>query len=168
MQTFLPHPSFEDSAKALDYRRLGKQRVEAWQILQTLAGLSKGWANHPASIMWKDHPLALCDYGIAMCVEWVRRGYSDSMATKFAHIREGLRELHSGPWMPGFLGCDAFHASHRRSLSEKDFNHYGPQWKDIPATGYLWPKWSGKAWELWHIDRSTRYVVLTLDRPLTQ
>ena len=36
MQTFLPYPSFVESAKALDNKRLGKQRVEAYQILKTL------------------------------------------------------------------------------------------------------------------------------------
>jgi hypothetical protein len=28
MQTFLPYPGFDESARALDDRRLGKQRVE--------------------------------------------------------------------------------------------------------------------------------------------
>ena len=42
MQTFLPYPDFTQSAKTLDYRRLGKQRVEAWQILNALRGVSKG------------------------------------------------------------------------------------------------------------------------------
>ena len=36
MQTFLPHSSFKDTFKVLDYKRLGKQRVEAHQILNIL------------------------------------------------------------------------------------------------------------------------------------
>ena len=36
MQTFLPHRSFSKSAETLDYRRLGKQRVEAKQILEAI------------------------------------------------------------------------------------------------------------------------------------
>lgn len=36
MNTFLPYPSFKDSAKCLDNKRLGKQRVECLQILRTL------------------------------------------------------------------------------------------------------------------------------------
>ena len=36
MNTFLPYSDFIRSAKCLDYKRLGKQRVEAWQIYQTL------------------------------------------------------------------------------------------------------------------------------------
>ena len=38
VNTFLPYPDFVKSAKALDYKRLGKQRVEAWQILRALRG----------------------------------------------------------------------------------------------------------------------------------
>jgi hypothetical protein len=37
MQTFLPYPDFRESARVLDNKRLGKQRVECLQILQTLA-----------------------------------------------------------------------------------------------------------------------------------
>ena len=36
MQTFLPYPSFEETASILDYRRLGKQRVEGFQILNII------------------------------------------------------------------------------------------------------------------------------------
>lgn len=36
MQTFLSDYSFTHSARVLDDRRLGKQRVEAWQIYNTL------------------------------------------------------------------------------------------------------------------------------------
>ena len=36
MQTFLPYKSFEKSAKCLDYKRLGKQRIETWQIYSAL------------------------------------------------------------------------------------------------------------------------------------
>ena len=36
MQTFLPYPDFAASAAALDDRRLGKQRVEALQVLRAL------------------------------------------------------------------------------------------------------------------------------------
>lgn len=38
MQTFLPYASYTKSAKALDNKRLGKQRVETLQVLQVLLG----------------------------------------------------------------------------------------------------------------------------------
>ena len=55
MQTFLPYESFEETAKCLDYRRLGKQRIEAYQIIDLLEQENAGidisflpWGNHPA------------------------------------------------------------------------------------------------------------------------
>ena len=66
MQTFLPYPDFKQSAACLDYRRLGKQRVEGVQILKAILGEKslndkpyKGWLNHPATLMWKPYPIAL-------------------------------------------------------------------------------------------------------------
>ena len=41
MQTFLPYPDFVKSALVLDYRRLGKQRVEARQILDIIVNDKK-------------------------------------------------------------------------------------------------------------------------------
>lgn len=41
MQTFLPYPSAERSARVLDNRRLGKQRVECLQILAVLCDIHK-------------------------------------------------------------------------------------------------------------------------------
>lgn len=39
VNTFLVYPDFRRSARALDYRRLGKQRVEAYQILNLIQDL---------------------------------------------------------------------------------------------------------------------------------
>ena len=47
MQTFLPYKSFTKSAASLDWRRLGKQRVENLQLMQALVGwrvISNNWA----------------------------------------------------------------------------------------------------------------------------
>lgn len=45
MQTFLPYPNFAASARVLDNRRLGKQRVECVQILKAIQpGYATGWA----------------------------------------------------------------------------------------------------------------------------
>ncbi len=54
MQTFLPYPDFAESARVLDNKRLGKQRVEVLQILNVLTDSTrKGWRNHPAVAMWR-------------------------------------------------------------------------------------------------------------------
>ena len=49
VQTFLPDPDFVATARLLDGRRLGKQRVEALQILRALHRQSYGWKAHRPS-----------------------------------------------------------------------------------------------------------------------
>ena len=92
MQTFLPYSDFEKSAKVLDYRRLGKQRVEGYQIMKALLNLteSKAWRNHPATAMWRGHEGALALYCKTMCEEWIRRGYNDSLLPFFNEYIEKL------------------------------------------------------------------------------
>ena len=69
MQTFLPYSSFNKSLKVLDWRRLGKQRVEAMQILNVLLERTetKGWRNHPITRMSEGYEPALQLYH-NMCI----------------------------------------------------------------------------------------------------
>jgi len=144
MQTFLPYASFMDSAKVLDRQRLGKQRVEAWQLLNALSpmrGESKGWVNHPALRMWVGHRRSLALYGITMCYEWTRRGYRDTMAERFRPFVRGLF-----PVAPAWLGDEDFHLSHRSNLIRKMPEHYGSIWPDVPPDmPYVWPTQKGIA-----------------------
>ena len=78
MQTFLPYPDFKKSLQTLDYRRLGKQRVEAYQILRAIK-YGGGWQHHPVTKMWRNHINALKLYHNLCIDEWVRRGYKNSM-----------------------------------------------------------------------------------------
>lgn len=64
MQTFLPYADFSGSAAALDPRRLGKQRVEAIQVLRGLTVPGYGWRHHPAVRMWAGYEEALVRYGL--------------------------------------------------------------------------------------------------------
>ena len=82
MQTFLPYSSFIKSVRCLDRQRLGKQRVEALQILNALNGKSKGWTNHPATKMWRGYEEALCLYKDLCIQEWMERGYKNTMFCK--------------------------------------------------------------------------------------
>jgi hypothetical protein len=140
MQTFLPVPNFQESARILDYKRLGKQRVEAAQILKALGidypfknkqPKSNAWVNHPATLMWKDHTNALIYYLNHMIYEWVRRGYNNTMPTLSI---EGLIK------MPDWIGNNKFHASHRSNLLRKDFNYYSKfGWEEPDNLDYYWP-----------------------------
>ena len=140
MQTFLPYPSFNESAKCLDYRRLGKQRVEAYQILRALTGESKGWVNHPATKMWRGYEVALAKYGSEMCKEWKRRGYKDSLYDKFAlyvaaHIDRYTLTFQLPSWIDGPI-----HASHRSNLLRKNKEFYSKyEWVEPDNLSYVWP-----------------------------
>lgn len=138
MQTFLPYPSFAETAAVLDRQRLGKQRVEAWQILRTLRGEGKlGWRNHPAVLMWTGHERALAAYGLAICDEWLLRGYQDTMRPRF---EDALVSDQRDSGFPLWLGNPPFHASHRANLLRKAPGFYAAYgWTEDPALPYVWP-----------------------------
>lgn len=137
MQTFLPYPSFTQSAKCLDRQRLGKQRVEVLQILKTLRDGSR-WENHPAVRMWRDFELTLIDYGTAVCIEWLTRGYRDTCADKIAAFVDDF--VIGRRYTPHWLGDEDFHLSHRSNLIRKLPEHYGTLWPDVPDDlPYVWP-----------------------------
>jgi hypothetical protein len=69
MQTFLPYPDFKKSLHTLDYRRLGKQRVEAHQIIRVIK-FSRGYSRHPGVRMWHGDINALKLYYNLAIDEW--------------------------------------------------------------------------------------------------
>jgi hypothetical protein len=146
MQTFLPYPSFVKSAQCLDYRRLGKQRIETKQIWMALMGLSKngGWVNHPAVKMWKGREDSLIWYGEIMCEEWIRRGYNDTTLPWFRSIKAERVKVNPSIPMPNWLGIPEFHAAHRGTLLFKQPDHYKSfGWNETPQYQYWWPTQNG-------------------------
>ena len=138
MQTFLPYANFIETARVLDYRRLGKQRVEAWQILRALNGETRGWVNHPATKMWDGYQTALAVYGLAMCIEWRRRGYKDTMTERFSDLLIPLMIVTAK--MPPWLGREDFHLSHQSKLLQKFPEYYREYFPDAPVDlEYVWP-----------------------------
>ena len=53
MQTFLPYEDFAESAQALDDRRLGKQRVEAKQIIDIIRKKRQRHNEYIAQAIWR-------------------------------------------------------------------------------------------------------------------
>jgi hypothetical protein len=70
VQTFLPYPDFVESAKVLDRKRLGKQRVEAIQVVRALTREQYGWRHHPVVAMWRGYEEALGRYGFTIVDAW--------------------------------------------------------------------------------------------------
>tara|TARA_R100000995_G_C3475218_1_gene120550 strand:+ start:605 stop:1069 length:465 start_codon:yes stop_codon:yes gene_type:complete len=137
MQTFLPYKSFTKSAQALDWKRLGKQRVEAMQIFNALTGVPTksgkaytGWLNHPAVVMWKGYEEALLLYKNKMIEEWILRGYNNTM--EMIGVSDDVA-------MPHWLGNSRLHASHRSNLLRKDFEFYSQyDWGESDDMEYYW------------------------------
>lgn len=136
VNTFLPHPDYVKSAKDLDNKRLGKQRVEAYQILKANLGFTQGWKNHPAAIMWRGYEGALCNYAIAICDEWTQRGFKDSIKSQILQIKDTLpEETFEVPW---WLGIPELHESHQSNLRRKNPIHYVYAVAD--DISYKWPR----------------------------
>ncbi|MFE9809266.1 MSMEG_6728 family protein [Streptomyces sp. NPDC005227] len=149
MQTFLPYPDFTRSAQVLDRARLGKQRVEALQVLRGLTVPGYGWRHHPAVRMWTGYEEALVRYGLDVCAVWVRSGHADTCAatltTDFARHRPGTavrdqQRLADAGELPPWLGDPAFHQSHQSALLRKAPEVYASSFPDVPDDlPYVWP-----------------------------
>lgn len=156
MQTFLPYPGFERSARSLDLRRLGKQRVEALQVVRALTRPGYGWRHHPAVLMWQGHEEALGRYGLTCCEVWVEDGRPDTCtASILVDLREaGIEvvrsegELVAAGAMPRWLGDEDLHLSYRSALVRKDPDHYRALFPGVPDDlPYVWPVRSAAAVE---------------------
>lgn len=146
MQIFLPYSDFRKSLQTLDNKRLGKQRVETYQIISAITRRPKldgtpykGWLNHPCTVMWKNHVNALKEYLNISITEWIIRGFNNTML--FEDISEPVI-------YPSFIGNERFHSSHRANLLKKEpeyYNQYG--WIENPADPYVWLDKDGKWYE---------------------
>jgi hypothetical protein len=145
MQTFLPYSNFQKSAQCLDYKRLGKQRVEAWQIYLVLTKEKYGWKNHPIVKMWKGYEQALLYYGKCICIEWIKRGYKDTLLIKFEkELEKEYCEEDIEDYMynkPFWLGNQKFHSAMRSNLLRKNKEWYSQfGWKEPDNLPYIWFK----------------------------
>lgn len=134
VNTFIPYTDFKKIARVLDTKRLGKQRVEAKQILNILLKHTekKGFINHPIVFMWRGHEQALKLYYNTMIDEWIRRGYVNNMK-KYRLVK--TVEL---PW---FMFSKPILMSHRASLLRKNPKHYSKYFKAHPSYlkhSYIW------------------------------
>ena len=130
MQTFLPYKNFYKSAKVLDQKRLGKQRVEVLQLLNSIKASKedrpyKGWKNHPCRKMWylkdsHDHSNALVEYGLDVCIAYYVEKNNHSY--------------------PEWLGRKDIHKSHRSMLIQKQPEWYRDIWpEEEDDLEYIWP-----------------------------
>lgn len=134
MITFLPYPSVPKALEVLDRQRLGRQRLEAWQIYDAITNPSSIYANAvrgPAVRMWIGHERLLAIYYNECLMEWARRGYVNDKLQRLC-----LPKLQRMPdWWGGPI-----HASHRANLLRKLpewYCRFG--WREEPSDKYFWP-----------------------------
>ena len=148
MQTFLPYADFTASARALDQKRLGKQRVETLQVLRGLIVPTYGWRHHPAVKMWIGYEEALGRYALDFAQVWTATGRADTTAATFRAdlaAATGIislrtqEELAAAGEVPPWLGDEDFHQSHRSALLRKDPGFYGPLFGTVAEVPYVWP-----------------------------
>lgn len=130
MQTFLPQADLHTSAYFLDSKRLNKQILEGYQILNVLSGKSKtgGWRNHPAVLMWRGFERGLWEYIQAMIQEAKMRGI------KTENNEANLNDLKDQCWedwgdkVPSFWKDETklmrVITTHRANLFHKDPIYY--------------------------------------------
>jgi pyrimidine dimer DNA glycosylase len=149
VQTFLPYAGFLASARVLDAKRLGKQRVETVQVSRGLVTPGYGWRHHPAVKMWAGYEEALGRYALDFADVWTGGGRADTTAATFLADLEAAtgisairtqEELAAAGELPPWLGDEKFHESHRSALMRKDAAFYGPIFGEVVADlPYLWP-----------------------------
>jgi hypothetical protein len=142
VNTFILTNSPKKCVKLLDYKRLGKQRVEAKQIIDTIENDSSGWKNHPVTKMWKDNIIGL-KYYLNCCIdEWILRGYNNTMEkydlSEFILPDGSYDESSILPW---FYFNLQIQESFKASLLRKDPSYYTCIIDCDPSYmyhGYIW------------------------------
>lgn len=130
MQVFRPYVDWWMSARVLDDKRLGKQRVEAKQVMMVILrkmGLirdgRRGWLNHPIVIMYynggRPYFRDLIGYFNACVEEWRRRGMASSISlSNIEHLISSVASAEGHPL------THAHEVEYRRVLILKSPEHY--------------------------------------------
>jgi len=161
--------SLEYICEELDKKRLNKQKVEANQILNASLGLTKGWSNHPAVLMWKGYSNALKYYFNEITNACIRRGFQNNMPlyeftdeqlnnVEYQSVQDYLQNgipIEASTYkiiFPWWFQWKPLIYSHQASLLRKDKKYYNltfymfddyeydhDELKEYLNTGYLWP-----------------------------
>lgn len=130
MQTFLPSRTFNVSAEMLDNKRLNKQILEGYQILNVLSNDDPhaGWRNHPAVKMWKGAEHFLYTYVLAMVAEAKKRGIrTENNMANLERLRNAKGELWGKTIPSWYQNSDIMKkitTTHRANLYMKDPEYY--------------------------------------------
>lgn len=131
MMTFVVDGNIIKAVSLLDDKRLGKQRVEAYQLIRILEGHQSSWKSHPALKMWIGYTDGLKYYFNCCVKEWTKRGKKNTMI---------LYELPKKVVLPWWTQWDRLIYSHQAMLNRKEPSFYSfsvPE--EYLGCGYIWP-----------------------------
>jgi hypothetical protein len=156
MNTFITSCDFTETARCLDNKRLGKQRIEALDILRINVFvrfrwdhfsndkqrefLIKRYKNHPAVLMWRRYLYYLSIYGEAMCEEWINRGFKDTTVREFRSLRLKLKLLYWPFWLEDTTIREKVFDGMKSNLLRKNpvwYSQFG--WRVKTDLPYYWP-----------------------------
>ncbi len=103
-------------------------------ILRIFAGTGQhaSWSNHSAVKMWKGHEAALQRYTMAMCEEWIGRGYNSTIVPEVSSY--DFDDCDDPIWDP------LLHLSHQSNLVRKLPEYYCSFFPNVPDNlKYFWP-----------------------------
>ena len=107
-----------ETAMCLDSRRLNKQIIECKQIIKAINGETKAWANHPATLQYKNHMDWLICY--THCLEEYRGGFIENASVENQNAIKYTPDWHTEEYITQM----------KRRLYTKNNNYYY-QWKDF-------------------------------------
>ena len=116
--------------EALDNRRLNKQILEAYQILNVLSGQSESgaWRNHPAVLMWKGAEAELYRYAmVAIGVADMRGIKTDKNLANIKALAKKCGAMWGDgipAWRKDSFTMNKVITTHKVNLYRKDPEHY--------------------------------------------
>ena len=143
-----------DSLDALDNKRLNKQILETYQILNILSGQSQSgaWRNHPAVLMWVGAEAELWRYGqIAMSLAEMRGIKTDKNKSNFkalSKIAATFWEDNDPIWRKTPSILKRVTTTHKANLYRKDPIYYASYANSVydkhnkpccESCQYFWP-----------------------------
>lgn len=153
IQTWLPLPSFKDSAEALSDTDLSKQVADALRVIEHLHQIPMSetkladqyWKMEPLvpispANMWQGCEMQLCEYAIEMAEEAsIRQGQKNQyMDALHEHLDWSTGE-DSYMGKPSWFGNLEFHLSHQAALVRKDPEFYGKIFSADDSLMLMWP-----------------------------
>lgn len=127
MNVFIPYPDIIDTITCLDKRRANKQVLECETILKAIMKETRGYQNHPCTLMYTPYSNWLHWYKVIL-KEYLLKGHTPFLDSLV--LIEPVR--------PDFIGYEPLHKAHRARLFQKDQLHYRLFYEDFEFTDLNW------------------------------